>query len=139
MKCHLDTDMFTLAYYRRADVAERIAERRVTDSVELSIVTRLQVLNGRIASVLKAADAAHLTRAIEMLAESEGFLATFEIARYTDDAGVLFDTVVAEKKFKKIGLADRLIACIAHDATLVTRNTKDFAIVPGLKLENWAD
>ena len=54
---------------------------------------------------------------------------------------MLFDTVVAEKKFKKIGLADRLIACIAlaHDATLVTRNTKDFAIVPGLKLENWAD
>lgn len=36
---------------------------------------------------------------------------------------------------------DLRIACIAlaHDATLVTRNTKDFAHVPNLKVENWAD
>ena len=36
---------------------------------------------------------------------------------------------------------DLLTACIAlaHDATLVTRNTRDFAVVPGLKIENWAD
>jgi tRNA(fMet)-specific endonuclease VapC len=46
-----------------------------------------------------------------------------------------------EKKLKKTGRGDLLIACItlAHGATLVTRNTKDFAHVPGLRLENWAD
>jgi predicted nucleic acid-binding protein len=26
---------------------------------------------------------------------------------------------------------------LAHDATLLTRNTQDFAGVPGLKTENW--
>ncbi len=37
--------------------------------------------------------------------------------------------------------ADLLIACIvlAHNATLVTRNTKDFANIPGLKQGNWAN
>jgi tRNA(fMet)-specific endonuclease VapC len=35
---------------------------------------------------------------------------------------------------------DRLQAAIAlaNGATLVTRNTKDYAGVPGLKVENWA-
>lgn len=42
---------------------------------------------------------------------------------------------------KKSGRKDLLQACIAlaHAATLVTRNTKDFQPIPGLKLENWAD
>ncbi len=36
---------------------------------------------------------------------------------------------------------DLKIACIAitHDATLLTRNTVDFARVPGLHFENWLD
>jgi tRNA(fMet)-specific endonuclease VapC len=36
---------------------------------------------------------------------------------------------------------DLLIACIAlaQDALLVTRNTKDFNQVPGLRIANWAD
>ena len=138
---HLDTDTFTLASYRRADVVEEIAKHRVSDTVEIPIVTRLQVLNGRIASALKAADATQLNRAFDLLTLSEELLATFPIALYSDHAGLLFDTVLAERKYKKIGIADRLIACIAlaHDAILVTRNTKDFSVIPGLKLENWAD
>jgi tRNA(fMet)-specific endonuclease VapC len=41
----------------------------------------------------------------------------------------------------RMGSMDLKIACIvlAHDATLLTRNTKDFAQVPGLAFENWLD
>lgn len=41
----------------------------------------------------------------------------------------------------RIGTRDLKIACItlAHDALLLTRNTVDFAQVPGLRFENWAD
>jgi tRNA(fMet)-specific endonuclease VapC len=40
-----------------------------------------------------------------------------------------------------IGLVDQLIAgiALAHDLTVVTRNTRDFARVPGLRVENWYD
>jgi len=29
--------------------------------------------------------------------------------------------------------------CIAHDATLLTRNVRDFEAIPGLRVENWVD
>lgn len=40
-----------------------------------------------------------------------------------------------------IGPIDTLIAgiALAHDLTLVTRNTREFERVPGLKIENWYD
>ena len=40
-----------------------------------------------------------------------------------------------------IGHFDLLIAgtALAHDLTLVTRNTREFERVPGLKIENWYD
>ena len=41
----------------------------------------------------------------------------------------------------RIGSLDLKIACIAlaHDATVLTRNAKDFAQVTGLRIENWLD
>ena len=52
-----------------------------------------------------------------------------------------FDRLRADKKLKKIGRADLLIAAItlANRATLVTRNLRDFRQVPGLQVENWVD
>ncbi len=40
-----------------------------------------------------------------------------------------------------IGHFDQLIAgtALAHDLTLVTRNTREFLRVPGLRVENWYD
>jgi tRNA(fMet)-specific endonuclease VapC len=42
---------------------------------------------------------------------------------------------------QQVGTQDLKIACIclAHDATLLTRNLADFKPVPGLRVENWLD
>ena len=47
--------------------------------------------------------------------------------------------VAGSRRF--IGSMDLKIACItlAHDTTLLTRNTSDFARVPGLRVANWLD
>jgi tRNA(fMet)-specific endonuclease VapC len=39
----------------------------------------------------------------------------------------------------RVGSLDLKIACVAlaHDVTLLTRNTSDFSQVPGLRFENW--
>ena len=46
----------------------------------------------------------------------------------------------AQLPFKRASF-DRLIAAhaLSHDLIVVTRNAKDFADVPGLKVENWAE
>jgi len=56
-------------------------------------------------------------------------------------ASAEFDRLRANKKLKKIGRADLLIAAItlAHRATVVTRNLRHFRQVPGLQVENWVD
>jgi tRNA(fMet)-specific endonuclease VapC len=44
-----------------------------------------------------------------------------------------------ERQGKKIGPMDKLIAAtaLANGATLVTRNTREYSRVAGLRLENW--
>jgi tRNA(fMet)-specific endonuclease VapC len=46
-----------------------------------------------------------------------------------------------EGKGNLIGPYDLLIAgiAIAHNLTVITRNTREFACVPGLQVENWYD
>ena len=137
----LDTDTFTLAYYCKLRVRQRMEYARVTNEVAISVVTRIEVLRGRFDSVLKAVDETELRRACEMLESSEQYLAEFSVLPFENLAIEKFDLLRDEKKLRKIGRPDLLIACIAlaHSATLVTRNVKDFASVPGLLRENWAD
>ena len=99
------------------------------------------MLRGRFDAVVKAADGAGLLRMQELLRASEAYLAEFRLLPFDSASANTFDRMRKDKKAKKTDHNDLLIACIAlaHDATLVTRNTKDYANVPGLKLENWAD
>ncbi|MBY0456071.1 MAG: type II toxin-antitoxin system VapC family toxin, partial [Gemmataceae bacterium] len=123
---------------------ERVIERLRAadpDRVALTQVTRLEILRGRIEAILKAADSVELLRACRGLDASEGFIAAYRIVLIDQTAADQFDLLRANKKLKKMDPGDRLQAAIAlaNDATLVTRNTKDYANVPGLKVENWAD
>lgn len=137
----LDTDLFTLAHLGRHGLRDRIAAARGADEVVISLVTRIEVLGGRFDAVVKAADGAGLARAQEILKSSEDYLADFRVLPFDAVAVAEFDRLREDKKAKKAGRNDLLIACIALavEATLVTRNTKDYANIPGLKVENWAD
>jgi predicted nucleic acid-binding protein len=100
-----------------------------------------EILRGRFKSLLKAADEEDLKKAMERFQQAEEMLADFLILPVDDGAVKQFGRLRKEKKLKKMGRADLLIACIAlaQDALLVTRNEKDFKLVPGLRLENWVD
>ena len=92
--------------------------------------------------LLKAADGAELLRAQQWLDLTVRNLAAIPKVVSIDDRVVSeFDRLRQNKKLKKIGRADLLIAAItlANRATLVTRNLKDFRNVAGMPLENWAD
>ena len=99
-------------------------------------------MQGRFAMVLKAADGSELQRAQQWLDRTRENLTTIPKVLPIDDAAATeFDLLRKNKKLKKIGRGDLLIASIAlaNRATLVTRNLKDFRQVQGLPVENWAD
>jgi tRNA(fMet)-specific endonuclease VapC len=137
----LDSDTFTLLGYGRPGMADRLLRARAEGEVALPVFVRAQALRGRFDGLLKANTPEDVIRLQAMLTETETRLAEFRVVPFDATASEHFARLVKMKSLKKSGLADLLIACIAlaHDATLVTRNTKDFQPIPNLKLENWAD
>jgi len=135
----LDTDVFTLLTDNHPRVAGRF--RQCEDTVVLTIVTRIEALEGRFAFVKKARDGEQLLIAQEWLERTERNLAPFLWLSFDAAAANEFDRFLQNKKLKKIGRADLLIAAIAlaQRATLATRNLRDFRQIPGLRLDNWAD
>jgi tRNA(fMet)-specific endonuclease VapC len=137
----LDTDVFTLAHRGKHGLHERIELARREHEVAVSVVTAIEVLRGRFDAVTKAADGPAVLRAQELMRASEAFIRTFRLIDFDGATVETFDRLRTDKRVKKTGRNDLLIACIAlaFDATLVTRNTKDFEHVPNLKFDNWTD
>jgi predicted nucleic acid-binding protein len=137
----LDTDILTHFWRGNEKVASRIRGLDSMSPAIITVINYIEVLQGRFDSIIKAADSAELLLAAERLDKTVRELAKFHALKVDESVAAKFDELRRWKRVKKMGRADLLIACFAlvHDATLVTRNTKGFAHVPGLKLENWAD
>jgi tRNA(fMet)-specific endonuclease VapC len=135
----LDTDILTLLLRGHERVTARRAE--VGEEVALTAITRIELLQGRFAALLKAENGEKLLQAQQRLVESENDLRKFMILIVDGPGAAAFDRLRREKKLKAIRRGDLLIAglTLARRATLVTRNLRDFRQVPGLRVQNWAD
>jgi len=135
----LDTDILTLLFQGHSRVVMRL--ELAEENVGTTIITRIEILRGRFEAVLKAANSAQLQAAQQRLWDTEDQLSRVPILPIGKNAATQFDKLLNNKKLKNIGRGDVLIAAmaLAVDATLVTRNVRDFKRVPDLKFENWAD
>jgi tRNA(fMet)-specific endonuclease VapC len=136
----LDTDTLTHLYAGNSNVIERL--RAVDDpDVGITIITRGEVLRGRIDYLLKAQTGADLLKAQSLLFRSEELLNQLLIVPVTEAAKEQFDRLRITPKLQKIGRADLLIASIAlaNQAVLVTRNLRHFKQIPGIQVVNWVD
>jgi tRNA(fMet)-specific endonuclease VapC len=135
----LDTDTLSLLLRGHPRVTERVAQ--AAEEVVITLVARVEILQGRFASVLKAENGDRLLQAQRRLEESEHDLNRFTILAIDAAAAAEFDRLRQNKKLRKIGRADLLIAALslAKRATVVTHNRKDFEQVPGLRVEDWTD
>lgn len=135
----LDTDTLVLFNAGHARITARIAAAE--DVIATTVITQIEILRGRFDFLFKAADGDQLQRAQQWLEQSARDLLKFVIIPVDVSAASEFDRLRQNRKLRKIGRADLLIASIvlAHRATLVTRNVRHFRQVPGLKVENWAD
>lgn len=135
----LDTD--TLSFFLRNHPNVTARHRQCNEEVVIPIIARIETLQGRFASLLKAANGDELQVGQTRIDQAERDLAPFRVLPVTSAVSIEFDRLRANRSLRKIGRADLLIACItlAHKASLITRNLKHFRLVPGLKLENWTD
>ena len=136
----LDTDTLTHLHAGHPRVIQHL--REVDDpAVGITIITKIEMLRGRVDFVLKAATGAELLRAQQLLTRTEELLAQLLILPLDEPVAVQFERLQASSKLRKIGRADLLISSIAltQRATLVTRNLRHFQQVPNLKVINWVD
>jgi tRNA(fMet)-specific endonuclease VapC len=107
--------------------------------ISLSVVTLEEQMRGWLAEIRRHQNPhrqitpyAKLQRQVEAFAE-------WIILPWDSDSAEFFLSL--RRQGVRIGSLDLKIACIAlaHDAILLTRNSTDFAQVPGLRFENWLE
>lgn len=136
----LDADVLSLLEYRNPAIAARAEAAGRAGPVAIAFVTRIERLRGRLDAVIKSATAADMLVMLARLAETERFLAGFTVVPFDPVAGAHFDRLSVAKPTRSMGRGDLLTACVAlaQNATLATRNVKDFRQVPGLTLDDWS-
>jgi tRNA(fMet)-specific endonuclease VapC len=85
----LDTDTLSLLLRAHARVTERLT--RATEEVAITLITRIEILQGRFASVLKAETSEKLLQAQQRLDETEKDLSQFTILTIAPAAAAEFD------------------------------------------------
>jgi tRNA(fMet)-specific endonuclease VapC len=136
----LDTDTLTHLYFGNSNVVNRLTS--LEDLViGTTIITKAEILRGRIDYMIKAETGEGLLKAQELFFRTEEFLSDLLIVPINQPVSAEFDRLRAISKLRKIGRTNLLIAsvAIANRATLVTRNLRHFKQVPGLSIENWVD
>lgn len=135
----LDTDTVTLLFQSSARILARI--NQAARPVVTRVVTRVEVLRGRIAALQTADGSAAMLLAQQRFLDTETDLQRLPCVSLTATAVTQFERLNQIKGLRRIGRMDLLIAgiALANQATLVTRNQRDFQRIPGLVLENWAD
>jgi len=133
----LDTDMVRLFQEGNAKVVKRANSE---SQLNISIVTKAEMLRGRVEYLLKAATSQQVQEAQFWLEKTESFLNTMNVFAFDSTALAELDKLRKMKKVKNIGLPDLMIASIvlAQKATLITRNDKHFGVVPGLLIADWS-
>ena len=124
----LDTDTCVFALRHHAGVLERLRALS-PDDVAVCVVTEAELEYG----VLASRDPARSRRSVE------AFLAPIASLPFESGAAPLHAAIRLALKSKPIGERDLIIAAVAlaHDATLVTHNGREFGRVRGLRVEDW--
>lgn len=133
----LDTDILQLFQEGNAAVVDRVRAVGPAD-LGISVITVEEQLSGWYTQVRKAKRPDRLAWAYRRLAANVRFLAQIQVLDFDERAIQRYEDLRRLKL--KVGKMDLRIAAIAleHGAILVTRNLRDFDLVPSLTIEDWS-
>lgn len=124
----IDTNVAIALRDAEPETLRRIAA--LTELPVISMITRIELENGVQAEPGIERQRRHLL---------DRLLETVAVEMFTHADILAYGRIVHALSFDRRLTLDRLIAAqvIARDATLITRNGKDFRKIAGLKLEEW--
>ncbi|MGE0882915.1 MAG: type II toxin-antitoxin system VapC family toxin [Blastocatellales bacterium] len=137
----LDTDLLSLLGRTDSPASHRLRfrlsrlkqEERIT-----TIITFEEQMRGWMSHLARSRSLAKQVEAYRQLQEFLQRYLTISVLEFDETAAAEFERL--QKQRIRIGSMDLKIAAItlAQNATLLTRNTKDFSKVPGLLIEDWS-
>src|SRR4029453_15882896 len=133
----LDTDMLTLWLRGQEIVAARVATPP-PQQLAVTIITIEEVLGGWYTQVRRARDDQQLARTYEALQQTVEFTRGIKLLPFALPGIRRYRQL--RPHHRRIGTNDLRIAAIVLEqhGILVTRNTTDFADIPGLQLDDWS-
>lgn len=135
----LDTDHLTEYQKGTSAEAHRLKVRLdgAAEPYATTIISVEEIMRGWMAAVRRIHDPRRQVRPYLQLQRLFRFFATWHVLEWDDDAAEVFAAL--KRSGTRVGTMDLKIASIAlaHNATLLTRNTKDFDNVPALRMEDW--
>src|SRR5262249_23656395 len=133
----LDTDILSLFQTGHGVVRANIATKTSQD-MAVTIITVEEQLSGWYSFLRKTKPPDKVALGYDRMTEMIASVAKFRILSYNVPAMNRFDELIKLKL--NIGRNDLRIAAIAleHDATVVTRNARDFQQVPSLTIVDWS-
>ncbi|MEN8447821.1 MAG: type II toxin-antitoxin system VapC family toxin [Cyanobacteria bacterium J06555_13] len=135
----LDTDHVSLLLSGEPKVIEQAMQRH--PNVAITIVTVQELYNGWVGKLNRNSDPDALVRLYAKLSKTLDFIKLVTVLNFDESAKTQYialqqqSKVLARRRIEK----DVRIAAIAlsKNAIMVTRNQKDFELIPNLQIENW--
>jgi tRNA(fMet)-specific endonuclease VapC len=133
----LDTDIWSL-YFKGDPVVRPRVDRQPKDEMALTVITVEENLSGWYTALRQARQRDQKALLYQNLTDTVTSLKDWQIVSFTEPALLRFEQL--QKLRLNVGKKDLCIAAIAleNNATVVTRNLRDFQRVPALTVENWA-
>ena len=132
----LDTDHLTLCQMGHPQLLQNIVGH-LTDQLAISVITVEEQLAGWQGALRQAKDDARREQIYERMALTVEALAGWRVLALTRAALSRHATLIRQRL--NVGSNDLKIAATAleQNATVVTRNLRDFGRVPGLACQDW--
>ncbi|HUR55028.1 MAG TPA: type II toxin-antitoxin system VapC family toxin [Gemmataceae bacterium] len=135
----LDTDVMTMVLHGHAPTVARLASIPTADQ-GVPVIVLGELLRGRLAAIRQTEagkGSVTLPQAYELFARTVADASRYAVLPFTPGAESLFKQWKRAKV--KVGTQDMQIAAICTDlgATLVTRNARDYAQIPGFTFDVW--
>ena len=132
-----DTDHLTLQQHCQVALGQRVSAHP-PGTIGVSVVSVEEALRGRLATLARARSGTDRIQGYAWLTATLQVISQFPIIAFDQASEHEFQQLLNLRL--RIGTQDLKIAAIAlaHKLTVLTRNRRDFGLVPGMTIDDWS-